>query len=108
MKTYGCRSAVFRGKAKKTTGGLKKEDLIKNKYGNIVSKKRSDAAKQKSNLGNFLFKKDAQRKLSISAPKSVTFASKPRRKLSIAPQKAVTIASKKNQQKTRLKILRNQ
>ena len=59
MKTYGCRSAVFRGKAKKTTGGLKKEDLIKNKYGNIVSKKRSEAAKQKSNLGNFLFKKDS-------------------------------------------------
>ncbi len=38
--------SVFSGKKLKTVGGLKKTDLKKNKYGKVVSKKRSEAAKK--------------------------------------------------------------
>merc|ERR1712133_192350 len=40
------KSSVFRGTKNKTSGGLKKSDLRKNKSGKIVSKKASDAAKE--------------------------------------------------------------
>ena len=56
-KNIGCRSEVFRGKAKRTSGGLKKEDIIRNKYGRYVSKERSEKAKESSHLGKWLFKK---------------------------------------------------
>ena len=56
-KNIGCRSEVFRGKAKRTSGGLKKEDIIRNKYGRYVSKERSEQAKRGSHLGKWLFKK---------------------------------------------------
>jgi hypothetical protein len=32
MKTFGSRAEVFHGNAKKTSGGLTKSDLIKNKH----------------------------------------------------------------------------
>jgi hypothetical protein len=41
MKKFGTRLEVMRKKATKTTGGLYKEDLIYNKRGKIVSKKKS-------------------------------------------------------------------
>ena len=41
----GQRRQVFKGRAKRTTGGLKKSDLIENKQGRIVPKKKSEAAK---------------------------------------------------------------
>merc|ERR1739847_248407 len=40
------RAVVFRGTKEKTATGLTKSDLIKNKYGKIVSKKRSLFAKK--------------------------------------------------------------
>merc|ERR1711929_4054 len=40
------KSVVFRGTKEKTTTGLTKSDLIKNKYGKIVSKKKSMLAKK--------------------------------------------------------------
>merc|ERR1711904_127383 len=40
------RAVVFRGTKEKTSTGLTKSDLIKNKYGKIVSKKRSLFAKK--------------------------------------------------------------
>merc|ERR1719425_62337 len=39
------KSSVFRGRKAKTSGGLKKSDLIKSKSGKVVSKKKSDRAK---------------------------------------------------------------
>merc|ERR1719494_1220950 len=39
------KSSVFRGRKAKTSGGLKKQDLIKSKSGKVVSKKKSDRAK---------------------------------------------------------------
>lgn len=41
---------VWRGKLAKTSGGLTKSDLIKNKRGKIVSKKRSELAKRRFKL----------------------------------------------------------
>ena len=38
-KNIGSREDVWKGKAKKTSGGLYKKDLIKNKNGKIISKK---------------------------------------------------------------------
>merc|ERR1719378_982279 len=40
------KAVVFRGNKEKTVGGLTKSDLIKNKFGKIVSKKRSAFAKK--------------------------------------------------------------
>merc|ERR1712141_803571 len=40
------KSAVFSGRKQKTTSGLKKTDLVKNKTGKVVSKKASARAKR--------------------------------------------------------------
>merc|ERR1712062_5477 len=48
------KSSVFSGRKVRTSGGLKKEDLIRNKNGKVVSKKaslRAKAAYKKNNLG---------------------------------------------------------
>ena len=46
----GSYQDVWEGKAKETSGGLKKKDLIKNKRGRIVSKKRSMSAKKNKSI----------------------------------------------------------
>jgi hypothetical protein len=43
----GSRAKVMHGGAEKTVGGLKKEDLMYNKAGRIVSKKKSETMKTK-------------------------------------------------------------
>ena len=50
MKTIGSRAEVWHGTAKKTSGGLLKKDLKKNKRGRIVSKKMSNRAKKEKRL----------------------------------------------------------
>lgn len=40
MKNIGSRAQVYHGSALKTSGGLLKEDLVKNKHGYIVSKRK--------------------------------------------------------------------
>ena len=50
MKTFGSRAEVFHGTAKKTTGGLIKSDLMKNKHGELVSKKKHFTAKREKRL----------------------------------------------------------
>lgn len=46
----GSRAKVWHGGAEKTSGGLTKDDLEQNKYGRIVSKKRSQTMKQKHSI----------------------------------------------------------
>lgn len=41
MKTIGSRAQVMHGGALKTSGGLTKKDLKYNKWGRIVSRKKS-------------------------------------------------------------------
>jgi hypothetical protein len=49
------RMRVWKGELKKTSGGLTKNDLIKNKRGKIVSKKKSNhAVGDENNLGSWL------------------------------------------------------
>jgi hypothetical protein len=45
----GSRAQVMHGTAKKTSGGLEKQDLTYNKSGSIVSKKKSLEAKKSEN-----------------------------------------------------------
>ena len=53
MKTFGSRAEVFHGTAKKTSGGLEKRDLLKNKHGEIVSRKKHLTAKKEKRLEKF-------------------------------------------------------
>jgi len=53
LKTFGSRAEVFHGNAKKTSGGLTKKDLIKNKNGGIVSRKKHLTAKKEKRLEKF-------------------------------------------------------
>ena len=46
----GSRAQVFHGTAYRTPGGLKKHDLMKNKRGDIVSKKKHLTAKKEKRL----------------------------------------------------------
>ena len=48
------RVRVWRGELKKTTGGLTKDDLVKNKKGKIVSRRKSRQAAEQNNLGEWL------------------------------------------------------
>merc|ERR1719277_1047019 len=45
-KGMRARSSVFSGKKQKTMSGLKKENLTKNRYGKVVSKKASAHSKK--------------------------------------------------------------
>merc|ERR1712232_810656 len=55
---------VFRGRKECTAGGLKKDGLIKNKIGKVVSRKRSVAAKRRfsAGLGKWIAAVSAARK----------------------------------------------
>jgi len=54
IKKKGSKEEVYEGKALCTAGGLKKEDLILNAKGKIVSKKRSEQGKKQiKNLENY-------------------------------------------------------
>ena len=43
MKTVGTKLEVWKGKAKHTSGGLTKKDLMKNKRGKVISIKKYEA-----------------------------------------------------------------
>ena len=46
MQTTGTRAQVWHGTAKKTPGGLTKSNLMKNKHGRIVSKRKHASGKK--------------------------------------------------------------
>jgi hypothetical protein len=48
------RRLVWSGKMRRTTGGLTRDDLMLNRSGRIVSKKKSQAASKVNNLGTWL------------------------------------------------------
>jgi hypothetical protein len=49
-QNIGSRAQVWHGTAKKTSGGLTKNHLLKNKHGRIVSKKMHNTAKKQKRL----------------------------------------------------------
>jgi hypothetical protein len=46
MLTVGSKAQVFHGTAKHTSGGLEKKDLVQNKHGRIVSRRKMMAGKK--------------------------------------------------------------
>lgn len=46
MPAVGSKAQVFHGTAKHTSGGLTKKDLVKNKHGRIVSRKKMALGKK--------------------------------------------------------------
>ena len=66
MKPIGSRIQVFAGLAVRTSGGLTKQKLAKNKHGKIVSKKKQG---QQSNLARFLTGKPKAPKFAPPPPK---------------------------------------
>jgi hypothetical protein len=46
----GSRASVYHGTAYKTSGGLTKDELMQNKNGRIVSKKKHNTAKKENRL----------------------------------------------------------
>lgn len=48
--TVGTRAQVFHGTAKHTSGGLEKKDLMQNKMGRIVSRRKHNSAKREMRL----------------------------------------------------------
>jgi hypothetical protein len=56
MSQIGSRASVIHGKAHHTSGGLTKTDLKYNKWGRIVSRKKSAKAKKENRLVKLGFK----------------------------------------------------
>ena len=48
IKNIGKKHEVYHGKAKRTSGGLRKEDLMMNRHNRIVSKKQHARGKQQA------------------------------------------------------------
>ena len=61
MQTIGSRAEVWHGNAHHTSGGLTKKNLLKNKWGRIVSAKKHRTAKKDKRLqkAGFFAKKGA-------------------------------------------------
>ena len=55
-RACGSRAEVFHGSAKHTSGGLTKSDLMKNKHGRIVSRKKHATAKKDNRLAKAGYK----------------------------------------------------
>lgn len=56
MQTIGSRAQVWHGTSKKTSGGLTKSDLMKNKAGRIVSRSKHNSAKRERRLEKYGYK----------------------------------------------------
>ena len=101
------RLEVWRGTRAKTSGGLRKGDLTKNKRGKIVSKKKSQQAANQNNLGDHLRQKGKKmskdemlhaKKKGSSAPQKVVAKPKPAPKPAAkAPAKPAPAAKPKAQ-----------
>ena len=50
MHTVGSRAEVWHGNANHTSGGLTKKNLLKNKWGRIVSARKHKTAKKEKRL----------------------------------------------------------
>ena len=86
------RSEVWRGIRKKTSGGLTKADLIKNKRGKLVSKKKSSQAGSQNNLGSWLREKGKKvDKSEMLRKKSAPPADVPQKKQASAPKKKAAV-----------------
>jgi hypothetical protein len=73
----GSKAQVWHGTADKTAGGLTKKDLMKNKHGEIVSRKKHMTAKKEKRLEKFgYFAKKGKFGFVKKTPKSKTRSKK--------------------------------
>ena len=84
------RLRVWRGELKKTSGGLTRDDLVKNSKGKIVSRRKSKQAGEQNNLGVWLRTKgdkfgDKPSKQAVLKDKPVAVA-KPKPKPVVKPK----------------------
>ena len=87
------RLEVWRGTRERTSGGLRKSDLTRNKRGKVVSKKKSTQAASQNNLGSWLREKGkkvakAEMLRKKSEPPSAEKKSKAKPKSKAAPKAA--------------------
>jgi hypothetical protein len=54
---YGSRRKVWNGSAKQTTGGIKRKDLYKDKYGNLKTKKSRLSKKKRKKAKKYIKRK---------------------------------------------------
>ena len=99
------RMRVWKGELKKTSGGLTKDMLMKNKRGKIVSKKKSEAAKKsdENNLGSWLRAKGDKfegepkgLKTEDKKIKQEKVVNAPKKKVVNAPKKKLILSAKKD------------
>ena len=83
----GSRLQVFKGTATRTSGNLRKQDLVRNKAGKIVSKRKQSLAKKQSNLKGFLVGTPAAKPPQKKAPKPPQKQAKPKAKIPDAPRR---------------------
>lgn len=104
IPAVGSRAQVFHGNAKHTSGGLEKVDLLKNKYGRIVSKKKSIEAKKEKRLekagfkptkGKFVLMRSSMKKSSSKKSSSKKSSSKKSPKRSSSKKSPKKRSSKK-------------
>ena len=80
------RLRVWRGELKKTSGGLMRDDLVKNSKGKIVSRRKSKQAGEQNNLGVWLrskgdkFGDKPEKELALKAKEPPKLAAKPKPK----------------------------
>ena len=84
VKKFGTRSEVVDGLALSTRGGLKAEDLMINRTGKVVSKKKSALAKQ--TYAQYGFKKREQQIEEIEEEEPAPKKKRRRRKKNVAAE----------------------
>ena len=88
------RLRVWRGELKKTSGGLVRDDLVKNSKGKIVSRRKSKQAGEQNNLGVWLrskgdkFGDKPEKELALKAKEPPKLAAKPKPKPKPKPDPA--------------------
>jgi len=71
---------VWKGLKKKTSGGLTKKDLMKNKRGKIVSRRQHRLAKKNNHLGNAGYKAEKSKFHLLNKQKKLTKKKKKKKK----------------------------
>ncbi len=78
-KTIGTRAEVWHGTAKKTSGGLQRDDLLKNKSGRIVSRAKHNTAKKEMRLKKYGFGPKSKKEMLRLSKKNRTRRSRSRK-----------------------------
>ena len=92
------RLEVWRGVRQKTSGGLRKADLVKNARGKIVSRKKSKQAGDQNNLGDYL------RDTGKTIPKDKMLQPKKEKKVKVLTKPKIKVAPKKVKVLTKPKV----